>query len=77
LYIATGESLEEQSLVHLKKLFGRLDFFCINDTTDDAKDSDPRLLKIHQVLSDLLPDASPWELTNRTANTMLQLHANV
>jgi len=77
LYIATGEALKERSLDHLKNLFGRLDFFCINDTTDDANDSDPRLLKIHQVLTDLLPDASPWELAQNTANTMLQLHASV
>jgi hypothetical protein len=27
LYIATGQSLETQSLKHLKKLFGMLDFF--------------------------------------------------
>jgi hypothetical protein len=64
LYIATGQSLETQSLKHLKKLFGRLDFFCINDTTDDAEDSDPRLLQIHQMLSALLPLASQCELAN-------------
>ena len=64
LYIATGQSLETQSLKHFKKLFGRLDFFCINDTTDDAEDSDPRLLQIHQMLSALLPLASQCELAN-------------
>ena len=77
LYIATGQSLEAQSLKHLKNLFGRLDFFCINDTTDDAKDCDPRLVQIRQILSALLPDASPCELVNSTAGSMQQLHANV
>ena len=64
LYIATGQSVETQSLKHLKTLFGSLDFFCINDTTDDAMDSDPRLLQIQQILRTLLPDASRWELAN-------------
>jgi len=76
LYIATGQSLETQSLKHLKKLFGTLDFFCINDTTDDAKDSDPRLLQIHQILSALLPNASRGELASSTSDTMPRLHAN-
>ena len=76
LYIATGQSLETQSLKHLKKLFGTLDFFCINDTTDDAKNSDPRLLQIHQILSALLPNASRGELAINTAETMPRLHAN-
>jgi hypothetical protein len=64
LYIATGQSFETQSFKHLKKLFGRLDFFCINDTTDDAKDGDPRLVQMHRILSALLPDASHSELAN-------------
>jgi hypothetical protein len=64
LYIATGQSVETQSLKHPKTLFGSLDFFCINDTTDDAMDSDPRLLQIQQILRTLLPDASRWELAN-------------
>ena len=71
-----GQSLETQSLKHLKKLFGTLDFFCINDTTDDAKDSDPRLLQIHQNLSALLPDASQSELIHSTAATIPRLQAN-
>ena len=70
LYIGTGQSLETQSLNHLKKLFGRLDFFCINDTTDDAKDCDPRLRQVNQILSALLPDASHCEVANSTADAM-------
>ena len=76
LYIATGQSLETQSLKYLKKLFGTLDFFCINDTTDDAKDSDPRLLQIHQNLSALLPEASHCELIHSSADTIPRLQAN-
>ena len=62
LYIATGESLEVQSLWHLKKMFGSLDFFCINDTTDDAHDADPRLIQVQRMLSDLLPISSQSEM---------------
>lgn len=62
LYIATGQSVEARSLKQLKTQFGSLDFFCINDTTDDAVDSDPRLLQIQQILRALLPLASRWEL---------------
>jgi hypothetical protein len=62
LYIATGQSLETQSLQHLKKQFGRLDFFCINDTTDDAHDGDPRLLQVRQMLNALLPKSSQNEM---------------
>ncbi len=62
LYIATGESLEVQSLRHLKKMFGSLDFFCINDTTDDAHDADPRLIQVQRMLSDLLPISSQSEM---------------
>ena len=68
LYIATGQTFETQSFKHLKKLFGSLDFFCINDTTDDAKDGDPRLVQMHRILSALLPDASHCELVNSIAN---------
>ena len=77
LYIATGQNLESQSLRHLKKLFGSLDFFCINDTTDDAKDGDPRLVQMHQTLSALLPNTSRCELTNIAMDSLLQLQESV
>jgi hypothetical protein len=64
LYIATGQSLGTQSLQHLKKQFGRLDFFCINDTTDDAHDGDPRLLQVRQMLNALLPNSSQNEMAS-------------
>jgi hypothetical protein len=62
LYIATGEAVEMQSLKHLKKKFGSLDFFCINDTTDDAHNTDPRLVQVQSVLNDLLPFSSQGEI---------------
>ena len=71
LYIATGEALEAQSLNHLKKQFGNLDFFCINDTTDDAHDGDPRLLQVRQMLNALLPNSSPNEMAIRHSKLAL------
>ncbi len=62
LYIATGEALESQALQLLKKQFGKLDFFCINDTTDDALTADPRLTQVRNVLMQLLPTPSLFEL---------------
>jgi hypothetical protein len=64
LYIATGHSQETRSLQELKNLFGKLHFFCINDTTDDAHDGDPRLLEVRQTLSELLPHPSRCESAN-------------
>ena len=76
LYIATGESLEAQSRKHLKKLFGSLDFFCINDTTDDAHDADPRLVQVQNMLNFLLPISSQSEKINSPVGLTMQLHAN-
>ena len=76
LYIATGQSLQAQSLKKLKKMFSNLDFFCINDTTDDAHNGDPRLLQVRQILNALLPNASRCELVHHTVDDMAPMHAN-
>jgi len=72
LYIATGQSLETQSLQHLKKQFCHLDFFCINDTTDDAHDGDPRLLQVRQMLNALLPNSSQNEMASSPDGNAVQ-----
>jgi hypothetical protein len=68
LYFATGHAQQAHSLQDLKALFGRLHFFCINDTTDDADDGDPRLLEVRQVLDELLPQPSAAEERQRDAH---------
>ena len=75
-YIATGQLEETQSLQRLKALFGKLHFFCINDTTDDAHDGDPRLLEVRQTLNELLPHPSRCEVENIEAGNWQPLHAN-
>jgi len=77
VYIATDKTLESPSLKHLQKLFGKLDFFCINDTTDDAQDGDPRLLQVRKMLNTLLPQVSQNESLCNPVETRLQVSLHV
>lgn len=61
LYISAGDPLAGQQLESLRTRFGKLPFFCINDTCDEAQDDDPRLLHIAQTLQALLPESSSFE----------------
>ena len=61
LFINTGEPQAAQQFDALLENFGKLPFFCINDTCDEADDDDPRLLRIAQTLKKLLPEPSSFE----------------
>lgn len=61
LYLATGDVNPSEPLAALADAAGKLDFFCINDTTDDAHGHDPRLTRVQAALQRLLPQASPFE----------------
>ena len=61
LHLDTGNADPFNCLEQLKIDFGRLDFFCINDTTDDAHSQDPRLLRVRLALQQLLPEPSCFE----------------
>jgi hypothetical protein len=61
LYISTGAAQAAQQFDSLLENFGKLPFFCINDTCDEAQDDDPRLLRIAQTLNKLLPEPSSFE----------------
>jgi hypothetical protein len=60
-YVSTGEADQNAQLQALVAEFGALDFFCINDTTDDAHTSDPRLQNVLTVLQGMLPAPSGFE----------------
>ena len=60
-YVSTGEADQSAQLQALVAEFGALDFFCINDTTDDAQTSDPRLQNVLTVLQGMLPAPSGFE----------------
>ncbi|WP_410500144.1 Stealth CR1 domain-containing protein [Chitinibacter sp. S2-10] len=62
LYISSCDTEAEQQFAALRSQFGALPFFCINDTCDDCPDHDPRLQAVEQVLQQLLPQPSRFEI---------------
>jgi hypothetical protein len=65
LHIRTGDAAAKAQFSELRARFGRLPFFCINDTCDDAYANDHRLLRVASVLEDLLPMPSRFEWRSR------------
>ena len=60
-YVSSGEADAAEAMKRLVAAMGGLDFFCINDTTDDADPLDPRLLHVRERLQALLPVPSGFE----------------
>ncbi len=60
-HVSTGEADQHAQLQALVAEFGALEFFCINDTTDDAQADDPRLQNVLAVLQSVLPEPSRFE----------------
>jgi hypothetical protein len=63
LYISTGLDEAVAQFDELKEQFGSLPFFCLNDSCDDAPDDDERLIRVRQVLQELLNEPSQYEAT--------------
>ncbi|MEZ0190643.1 Stealth CR1 domain-containing protein [Ralstonia solanacearum] len=61
LHIAIGEPDAPRLFASLGQRFGRLPFFCINDTCDDTPGDDPRLRRVSSQLDALLPLPSRFE----------------
>jgi hypothetical protein len=61
LYISTGAGGHQDQLDLLSSMFGKIEFFCINDTTDDAGFDDPRFENVRSTLALILPVASSFE----------------
>ncbi|MDC0931566.1 Stealth CR1 domain-containing protein [Methylophilaceae bacterium] len=62
LYIESGSDKIETELELLTQKFGKLPFFCINDTCDDADALDERLQSVREVMETLLPNKSSFEI---------------
>lgn len=77
LHIHTSDKNAKQQFDKLLLNFGQLPFFCINDTCDEALDTDFRLLRITRSLKKLLPEPSPFELTYRQPVTVFPLCQSV
>ncbi len=69
LHISTGDGAARAQFSELRSRFGRLPFFCINDTCDDASGTDPRLQQVTNVLQDLLPAPSRFERRSAPASS--------
>lgn len=61
VYISTGDAALQAELTQLRDRLGLLDFFCLNDTLDDAPISDPRLELVAKALERMFPTASSFE----------------
>lgn len=72
LHINSGDLRAEQQLGALLRKFGKLPFFCINDTCDEAADDDLRLLRIAHTLEKLLPEPSPFERPHHEFKTAIR-----
>ncbi|WP_233254977.1 stealth family protein [Limnohabitans sp. T6-5] len=73
-YVSTGEGDQDAQLQALVADFGSLDFFCINDTTDDAHTSDPRLQNVLTVLQSILATPSCFENACSAAQQIATTH---
>jgi hypothetical protein len=63
-HVSTGEAASAAELEALESSLGALDFFCINDTTDDAHPNDPRLIQVREALHRMFPKPSGFERTH-------------
>jgi hypothetical protein len=61
MHLSVGDASIEQELQKLEDNLGALDFFCINDTTDDAPNDDPRLAAVRSTLQSMFPLPSSFE----------------
>ncbi len=61
LHVSSGADDSVESLHQLSRQAGALDFFCVNDTTDDAPVNDPRLARVRTGLQALLARPSSFE----------------
>ena len=72
MYLSSGDEDAACQFDELAARFGRLLFFCINDTNDDAADDIPQLLRIGRTLEALLPQPSRFEHALQSSNPELR-----
>ena len=62
LYIESSSDKIETELEFLTQKFGKIPFFCINDTCDDVDALDDRLQSVREGMETLLPNKSSFEI---------------
>jgi Stealth protein CR2, conserved region 2/Stealth protein CR1, conserved region 1 len=75
VHISAGDSHTSQRLNSIAANLGSLDFFCINDTTDNAGSNDVRLVNIKANLQQLFGRGSKFERPNKVANIRRRSHS--
>ena len=60
-HVSTGEPDAIERLQDITNRLGAIDFFCVNDTTDDALTDDPRLSSVRRALGAMFPNPSAFE----------------
>ena len=60
-HVSTGAPDATERLQNISKRLGTLDFFCVNDTTDDARTDDLRLRAVRSALAAMFPTPSAFE----------------
>jgi hypothetical protein len=61
LYISTGTDASAAQLDLLSSMLGRIEFFCINDTSDDTESEDPHFEIVRNAMEKMFPIASGFE----------------
>jgi hypothetical protein len=70
-YLSTGDADIGQQLDRLVCADEGLDFFCINDTTDNAPAHDARLVRVRESLQQMFPLPSSFEQSPARVNATL------
>lgn len=60
-HVSTGAPNGAAALQDIAQRLGSIDFFCVNDTTDDAHADDPRLSSVRSVLQSMFKAPSSFE----------------
>ena len=74
-HVSTGAPDAAAALQDIAQRLGRIDFFCVNDTTDDAHSDDPRLSRARSVLAAMFQAPSSFE-KHEGAGTSIAQHAS-
>ena len=60
-HVSTGAPDASELLRDITQRLGAIDFFCVNDTTDNALTDDPRLSSVRSALEAMFPTPSAFE----------------
>ena len=74
MHLATGDADVGVQLDRLAAQVGGVDFFCVNDTTDNAPAHDPRLVRVRESLQRLFPRASSFEAPDAAGGATSDQH---